>query len=96
MTTTETSGICGRVRPFTDARCERPPGHPGQHQDRRKVRWGGKTQLSTRPPVKPLPAGKQLAPYRPPAAPLASKFTDIPGQMAMDLFSDDPDALVEP
>jgi hypothetical protein len=43
----------------------------------------------------PLPDGKPLAPYRVPSLP-AGKFAAVPGQMAMDLWSDDPDVLVDP
>jgi hypothetical protein len=43
-------------------------------------------------PCKPLPAGKPLAPYLAPRVP-AGKFTDIPGQAAMDFSRDEWDAL---
>jgi hypothetical protein len=44
--------------------------------------------------VWPLDPRKPLAPYGVSEVP-RTKFRHIPGQMAMDLFSDDPDALVE-
>ncbi len=44
-------------------------------------------------PIRPLPAGKPIAPYRAPQI-RRSDFTHIPGQGAMDLSSDDPDAIV--
>jgi hypothetical protein len=52
-------------------------------------------RLTTPPAIEPLPEGKQLAPYSVPSPP-AGKFRDIPGQLAMDIYSDDPDALIDP
>lgn len=43
--------------------------------------------------IKPLPAGKPLAPYRPPAAPTAAKFANIPGQGMLSLDDDDPQRI---
>jgi hypothetical protein len=54
----------------------------------------GPNRLKTSPKVRPLDPDKPMAPYRVPPPP-AGKFRHIPGQLAMDLFSDDPDALVE-
>lgn len=45
--------------------------------------------LGTYEKVKPLPADKPLAPYRPPPAPPASKFRDIPGQGMLSLDEDE-------
>lgn len=44
--------------------------------------------------IRPRPPA-QLAPYQQPRIP-PGKFTAVPGQLAMDLDSDDPDALVDP
>jgi hypothetical protein len=80
---TET-GICGAVRPFTESRCIREAEHPGQHKDANNAKWGGRRAPYTPQKITPLPEGKPIAPHRPPARPPASKFSDIPGQMAMD------------
>jgi hypothetical protein len=92
-----TGVLCGKVRPFTSVSCIRDPGHPGQHKDADKNTWGGKERSEgTHQKVTPLPAGKPLAPYRSAPAPGYAKFKDTPGQMAMDIGSDDPGALVKP
>ena len=54
-----------------------------------------RNRLASPAKIKPLDPGRRLAPYRVPDIP-AGKFTDIPGQWALDLDSDDPDALVDP
>lgn len=92
------SAACGTPHPDRQIPCERPYGHRGGHQALRgSLTWGGRMTISAPPKIRPLPAGKPLAPYRPaPPAPPAGKFRDIPGQQAMDLTSDDPDALVDP
>jgi hypothetical protein len=51
-------------------------------------------RLNPLPKVKPLDPGKPLAPYSVPSPP-PGKFTDIPGQAALDFNRDDPDTLIE-
>jgi hypothetical protein len=85
---------CMATRFGTDDRCDRPAGHTGQHGIGKTLKWGGRMRLSTAPKVKPLPAGKPLAPYSVPAV-LASKFADCPGQLAMDFSRGEWDALTE-
>lgn len=53
------------------------------------------TRLAVRPKIKPLPAGKRLAPYRVPDLP-AGKSRDIEGQAAMDFGSGEWDGLTDP
>jgi hypothetical protein len=96
MTITGQTEVCGSLKFGTETRCGRPKGHSGQHKIRERDTegWGGgKTRLSVAPKIRPLPAGKQLAPQQ---VPPLGKWEHVPGQVAMDLFSDDPDALVDP
>ena len=55
--------------------------------------WKGK--FEKRPVIKPLDAGKPLAPYKAPSLP-PSKFTHIEGQQFLDFSSDDPEAVCDP
>jgi len=99
MTTTDQAEVCGSLKFGTATRCGLPKGHRGQHKIREHSPdgWGGENRrphrLTTPPKIKPLPAGKQLEPYSVPSLP---KWEHVPGQLAMDLFSDDPDALIDP
>ena len=43
--------------------------------------------------IRPLPAGKSLAPYRPPPRPAASRFADIPGQGMLSLDDEEPERI---
>ena len=52
-----------------------------------------KPPVSSYRPIKLKTAKEQRVPYRVPDPP---KFTDVPGQLAMDLSSGDPDALTAP
>jgi hypothetical protein len=95
MSSTTDGAKCGATRFGTDEQCDRPAGHPGQHSKGRTLKWGGRMRLSPAPTARPLPAGKRLAPCSVPPLP-ASKFAHIPGQLAMDVFADDPNALIDP
>lgn len=70
----------------TEVRCERPDGHRGQHEARRRaLRWGGRTVLRRPPVIRPAP-GKPPASAAPALTP-AGKFAAIPGEVP--LFTED-------
>jgi hypothetical protein len=95
---TETDGICGSVNGTTGNRCLRKPGHKGMHQGTGPGRWGGETTwrrpVSSYRPIKLRTAEEeQRVSCGPPTRPPAGKFTDIPGQQAMDFSRDERYAL---